>query len=182
MIKRHAVESPDGDYLFTVNNPNELLYKFRLGIDDKNHLAENCGVFHDFKNYTGLPRVEVWISTRKPIEDIPECSDFIDIIHEFDDTSESERIDYANKIEPKLGFKCYDYHLVYVPAAYVADFFPSLYPKSIGDEEIPVQGHPAVNTETGEVVTFEKGSLAEFAVSHGCDFMDMSSMTLYRGL
>lgn len=37
-------------------------------------------------------------------------------------------------------------------------------------------------SDNGKTVKFEEGSLAEFAISHGCDFMDMSTMTTYRGI
>ena len=188
MIMRKAEESADGYYKFEVSDKNQLLGIISVGIGD-NYLSET----------TEYPvTLEVWINTRKPLEEVhsnAEISTILkyesilgygleddnldaDSVTEFIPKLLEERIEDKNK----WGGEFYNYHLEFFPRPYLADIFPSLYPKSIEDKEIPVQGHPAVNTETGEVVTFEKGSLAEFAASHGCDYMDMSSMTLYRGL
>ena len=188
MIKRKAIESEDGSFTFTVDNPDELLHKFTLGIGDK-YFSENCEVFYDPNNYTGCPTVEVWISTRQNLEDIPEFTSgeypIIDCIKKYDTISDDDREKWASKIETdpyvqKIFNKYYNYHLEFIPAGHVADFFPSLYPHKLSDDKSDDRVVGIGND--GSTVTFEKGSLAEFAISHGCDYMDMSTMTTYRGI
>ena len=130
----------------------------------------------------------MWLSTRKPLNEIPDISFIMKTINEFDGIDDTNRNNYANEMEPKLGFKCYDYHLCCIPAAHVADIFPSLYPFSLSGKTADTENtsddkqHLAVSDNGEGVVSFEKGSLADFAIANGCSFMDMSTLTTYRPL
>lgn len=163
MIKRKATESPDGYYKFLVDKPSELLVSFSVGVGEH---------WYSEKDEHGL-KIEVWISTRIKLKDVPKFNEgvvpVISVIEKYDDITDEER----EKSFTEYGI--YDYHLPYVPSAYVADFFPYLYPHDIS---VSVK---AVGDDESEV-TFDKDSLAGFALSHGCDFMDMNSLTTYRRL
>lgn len=190
MIMRKAEESADGYYKFEVFDKNQLLGVISVGIGDKWN-----------SDTTEYPKtVEVWINTRRPLEEvlsraeistILEYDDIVGVCFDnenFKDEEDTDRLyetfskilEERNKDKEEWGGEFYNYHLDFFPRPFLADLFPSIYPNSI-NTETPVDGHPAVSDD-GKVVTFEKGSLAEFAISHGCDFMDMSTMTTYRGL
>ena len=168
MIKRKAIESEDGSFAFIVEDPNEVLSTFKLGVGP-NHASSDYEVYYNDNIRGRAPTVEVYITSRVRLDDVL-FKDVMKILNKYDAVCEESRKSYYN-IE-----KEYIYHFTYVPSSYMADIFPSLYPHKI-DEDAPV----AVS-DKGDAVTFEKGSLAEFAISHGCDYMDMSTMTTYRGI
>lgn len=183
MIKRKALESDNGSYAFVVNDPNALLHTFRVGIGDY-YASENWEAFVGRRKNNSAPTIEVWITTRQKLEDIPEFNEGVcsinNCIKKYDTIDDDEREEWALKIAKKNdGEKLYDYHLEYIPSGHVADFFPTLYHHMINVAKSEPEPVKAVSDD-GTVVTLQKGSLAEFAVSHGCDFMDMSTMTTYR--
>ncbi len=168
MIKRKAIESENGSFTFIVENSDEALSTFKLGVGP-NHASSNYEVYYDDSVRGHAPTVEVYVTSRVRLDDVL-SKDAMEALNKYDAICEESRKSYYN-IE-----KEYIYHFNYVPSSYMADIFPSLYPHKI-DEDAPV----AVS-DKGATVVFEKGSLAEFAISHGCDYMDMSTMTTYRGI
>jgi hypothetical protein len=168
MIKRKAIESENGSFTFIVENPNEVLSTFKLGVGPK-HASSNYEVYYDDSVRGHAPTVEVYITSRVRLEDVL-SKDAMDTINKYDAICEESSQAYYNME------KEYIYHFNYVPSAYMADIFPSLYPHKIKEDA------PVAVSDKGATVTFEKGSLAEFAISHGCDYMDMSTMTTYRGV
>ena len=128
----------------------------------------NNSVFHSIEigvegecDYESQPRtVELWVHTIKPLEEIIE-DPCIKMIVDNDDLGNEERHEWYEKTKEKGGH--YDYHCPYFPKAWLEDFFPTV--ENHYKKEKPVH----------------EQSLMEFALSHGCDYMDMSTGTIYRG-
>ena len=117
-------------------------------------------------------RVEVVMITRMPLEDLvddPEMGYIAELILREDIIGTMNRLmlreESLKKADCNHGFY---YHLPYFPIAWLADMMIS--PKYKPRQQS--QSNVTIAKDTSEI------SLVEFALSHGCDYMDMSDPSL----
>ena len=106
------------------------------------------GHYHASKEEMKPRKIEVWLHLKRPIN-ADECSEFYCIL-ENNDIFEDE-------------IECnglYDYHLPFFSVAWLEDIYPKLVSTTM-----PIPKQPTEN-------------LVEFALNHGCDVLDMTTMTI----